>query len=365
MLASSSLSVLRRLHLWPLALIGSAVALLGHLLLITLVYHDSRVLAVSSNVYQCVVGAVALAASLVVTRQLPAGDRLRRSAAMLVLALVWSLLAQLTWTSFVIAGSTHPAVPPSAVFVILFNLTFAAGLGLHPAALARPFARARFTLELLSTFLAAALGFALLGVAAFGFETLRALPMWPLVLFSPASAAALFIALVTLLHRPLPAASRTTLTFLWLGAAARLLTDVVYCYLVATDAYVDGGLSDVGYTAELLLFTLACVWKYTHPMTYPAAVKSAAGAEQRPRGLMGAGWRLLVPQLGLLLNIGVLIWTHFNPEALDFRYAAAVSVAVLALLSAREVVARLEIAGLYRRERELAEGLRRSRDELE
>jgi hypothetical protein len=122
----------------------------------------------------------------------------------------------------------------------------------------------------------------------------------------PASAAALFAALISLLRRQMPGASQPGLRLLALGAAVRLLTDAAFSYQVVRGTYLDGGYTDLGYTLSLVFFTLAAVRTITTAANWPPGKATPQNVgEAAP--IRGNVW---LPHFGLLVAFLLIVWMH-------------------------------------------------------
>ena len=336
--------------------------LLAHCLLITVVFQNRRLLAISGNLFLSVESALPLAVALFATHRMGRGDPRYKSMFVLTLAFLFNALAHASWTGLVIARRTPQPPSPPDLFFALFYLTFVVGIALHPAATRASFTRTRLVLELAAAFLAAGLLFWAFGIAPIYGPDLGGILMRRLAVLYPASAAALFAALMFFLRNRVPGLSRTAMILLWLGAAARLLNDAVFSYQLVAGTYVDGGYGDLGYSVSAICFALGLLRQWQYSNEYRA---DEANSTLDSEGVALVPWNEFVPQVGLITAFGLLVWMYFNPSMLNFSVVAITSGLILALLMAREVIAFKEIETLYARERELVAGLRRGHDELE
>jgi two-component sensor histidine kinase len=126
--------------------------------------------------------------------------------------------------------------------------------------------------------------------------------------------------------------------------------------------YIDGGYTDLGYTLTLMFFSLSAIRTIVSPAEGPAGRDSAALEPDESEPVKGNLW---LPNFGLLIAFALIIWTHFNPQVIDFTVASLVFGGIIVVLTAREVVAVRENASLYREQRQLTEVLSQARDDLE
>ena len=120
-----------------------------------------------------------------------------------------------------------------------------------------------------------------------------------------------------LLFRRIYQNDQTPLLFLAGGMISRIITDSVYLHLSWVDAYVAGGLLDLGWPLAYVLFGLAGL-SQADAVAKGSSLKLVDNLQPRYGQL---SWPLYLPYVCAAGAFALLIWSHDNPIVLLFlRY---------------------------------------------
>ncbi len=351
-------------RLWPTAVVGAAVVLLGHFALTLSLSDNPALLSSAGNLLSLAESAAAtVALGVVGFRSFQAGGRLYLGWIFLALAVLASTLGDGAWWLIQQAQGRVPVPSPADPLYLAFYPLFVAGLVLLPAMPQTPGQRFKLGLDMGSTLLAGAL---LFWTFAFGplvsSSDLSTLSLG-VALAYPAGDIALFSALLLLLSRRVSPASQPALKLLAAGAAFMLLTDTLFSYQVVDDTYISGGFVDLGYTITYIFFALAAIRTLSlRPETTRPQNEAHA---HRHESVQLVSWSVALPYGAMILALGLLAWDHFYPTGVEFPVLVITLGSIVLLLGARQFLAIVENNALREAQQELNERLLSARDELE
>ncbi len=194
------------------------------------------------------------------------------------------------------------------------------------------------------------------------------LPSLFLYIVYPVMDLVMLFSVLELLFRRIYQNDQTPLLFLAGGMISLIITDSIYLHLSWVDAYVAGGLLDLGWPLAYVLFGLAGL-SQADAVAKGSSLKLVDNLQPRYGQL---SWPLYLPYVCAAGAFALLIWSHDNPIGLSFSTISGAVATIIGMVVVRQIIALSENVRLYKeaqadiRERELAQAeVIRLNEELE
>ena len=154
----------------------------------------------------------------------------------------------------------------------------------------------------------------------------------------------LLFSVLELLFKRIYQNERTPLLFLACGMITLIVTDCIYFRLKWEDAYIAGGLLDVGWPLAYVLIGLAGISQAN--TVVKGSFLRAENENVQPRyGQLT--WPLYLPYICAASAFALLIWSHDNPIGLSFSVLSWAVAIIVGLVVVRQILVLNENVKLY------------------
>jgi signal transduction histidine kinase len=268
------------------------------------------------------------------------GKRIQTAWIVLALAQLLFAIADIGFAYYDIYQGEVPfpsfADPPAIAFYFLF----AAGLLLLPRSALTSGERTKILLDMGVVMVAAIMIFwALLIVPTIQSGTDESSLSMAFSVAYPVGDLLILFALLELLFRRMRSPTLTPIILLLCGSICLIAADFIYMGQSLQNAYISGGLLDLGWIIAYSFNGLAGISQ--------ANIAKSQTLKEFEQQTVQFGWPIYLPYVSAVAAYGLLIWSHVHPLPVGFDYLSWGVGAIIALIIIRQVVALNENAMLY------------------